>query len=226
MGHLHESLGDFCAHCCSFSCTNTSLCAQTHSETVCYHSSLLALSGPRIPRVQLYYKAQDQEQHRVAYFRKSVALLLDMHMQCRAFTHFFVFLTHHNMYYHTMNRAVDLLWWSTHSSSSVSLLTDWNVRMTCQSSWLHIVYKVSRLHLYLQSHWEYDLSNGHAVAVHVEYSYYCHLFSKAPTLTLFDLTSQEAVHLFHLDMKINTQTWSMYFLPWWCSLLWHPRFEC
>lgn len=76
-------------------------CTNTHSDSVLPLSLLLALSGPQIPRVQLYYKAQDQEQRRVAYFRKRVApLLLDMHTHrvCRASRPFYVFVTHDNMY--------------------------------------------------------------------------------------------------------------------------------
>lgn len=56
---------------------------------------VLLLSGPQIPRVQLYYKAEDQEQWRAAYFRKKVAtLLLDIsslmlaYSLARAHSHF------------------------------------------------------------------------------------------------------------------------------------------
>lgn len=64
-------------------------------------SLLLALSGPWIPRVQLYYKAEDQEQPRVAYFRSVAPLLLDTHTQfrgaealvCRSITRWHVLYT-------------------------------------------------------------------------------------------------------------------------------------
>lgn len=52
--------------------TSTHACSNTASPV----SLLRALTGPRIPWVQLYYKAQDQEQERAAYFRKRVAPLL------------------------------------------------------------------------------------------------------------------------------------------------------
>lgn len=63
----------------------------TSSDAASPVSLLRALTGPRIPRVQLYYKAQDQEQERAAYFRKRVApLLLHTHTP----KNFNVVLTH------------------------------------------------------------------------------------------------------------------------------------
>lgn len=77
-------------------------CSQTHtSDSVLPVALLLSLSGPRLPGVQLYYKAQDQEQQRAAYFRKRVTpLLLDMltHTRCRAFSHIYVSNTSHHEY--------------------------------------------------------------------------------------------------------------------------------
>lgn len=60
---------------------------QNHAstDTASPVSLLRALTGPRIPRVQLYYKAQDQEQERAAYFRKRVAPLL-LHTHTHAHT--------------------------------------------------------------------------------------------------------------------------------------------